>query len=159
MENSGVEIERIRERLAFEARRSSARELARAVGVNHATVTDFVAGRIEKPSGKNWELLVTYYQSLDPLTGPVGSSASERLDASEWPPDWRKRAYALQLEAVTAGADDEEVATVKELMLNPELSGLWAGGKPSGERMKQLDGIEIGVRAWLRQRGRMVKPQ
>lgn len=75
-----------------------------------------------------------------------------------WPAGWRVRAHRLQLEAAEAGASQEEVATVTGWMLDPEIQATWADGVPSAADSKNLAGIEIGARAWLRARGRKVRP-
>lgn len=81
-----------------------------------------------------------------------------RYDAKgNWPEGWRARAYRLQLEAAETGATEEEIATIKGWMLDPQVQALWSGGAPKGDQLKSLDGIEVGARAWLRARGRMVK--
>jgi transcriptional regulator with XRE-family HTH domain len=78
-------------------------------------------------------------------------------DVEAWPQGWTERAYALQLEAAKAGATEEELAAVRGWMLDPGIQALWHGGIPRPEQMHNLDGIEIGARAWLRGRGRKVK--
>lgn len=76
-----------------------------------------------------------------------------------WPEGWQARTYRLALEASEKGATEEEVAVVRGWMMDPQLQLLWSGGAPADDRMTELDGIEIGARAWLRARGRMVKPR
>ncbi|MEA3247227.1 MAG: hypothetical protein U9Q74_13830 [Gemmatimonadota bacterium] len=71
-----------------------------------------------------------------------------------WPAGWQARAYRLALEAAEAGASEEEIAVVRGWMLDPQLQLLWSGGAP--RELKELDGIEVGARAWLRARGRKV---
>lgn len=74
-----------------------------------------------------------------------------------WPKGWNARAYRLQLEAAEAGATEEEISTVRGWMLDPQVQAMWSGGSPKADQLKSLDGIEIGARAWLRARGRMVR--
>lgn len=77
--------------------------------------------------------------------------------ASEWPQAWRQRVYGLQAEAAKVEASEDELATVKRFMLDPEIQLLWKNSTPPADLLKRLEGIEIGVREWLRLRGRMVK--
>lgn len=60
-----LDVEAVRRRVAEQVKRSSAREVARLVGINHQSLTTFASGGITKPSGQNWQRLVAYVESLD----------------------------------------------------------------------------------------------
>jgi hypothetical protein len=78
---------------------------------------------------------------------------------SRWPQGWRARAYRLQLEAEEAGATQAEIESAGRWMLDPEIPNAWSHGRPTNEQLRELAVIELGVRAWLRARGRMLRAE
>jgi len=141
--------------------------LAEKLGVHETTVSKWRTGS-QAPDREMVEQMSAVldlhpawleYGAGDPVPrGAVKAIVSEpRAPDYEpgWPKGWRSRTYRLQLEAEQVGATDEEIAIVRGWMLDSQLQALWSGGAPKD--LKELDGIEIGARAWLRARGRMVK--
>lgn len=93
---------------------------------------------------------------LTELGVPRGTSATP-VDDTPWPIGWKSRVYRLHLEAEEAGADEDELEHIDRVLLDPVVQNKWNTGKPNREQLKNLEGMEIGVRAYLRGRGRMVR--
>jgi hypothetical protein len=139
-------------------------EIAALVGITKGMVTRYRAGY--RPSTLRARTRGKILVALDKLerSGSQGTQATSnparrahRDIVFEWPLGWRSRAYRVQLEAANAGATEYEIATVRGWMLDPTLKAQWAGGAPTAAQLRNLDGIEIGARAWLRGRGRNVR--
>lgn len=138
--------------------------LAELVGVSRVTVSNWRNGAI--PDDHRMPVLLKAFEDRGvkiPAELKRGGRGREATPLSDfrpgWPEGWQARTYRLALEAAEKGATEEEIAVVRGWMMDPQLQLLWSGGAPPDDRMKELDGIEIGARAWLRARGRMVKPR
>lgn len=139
--------------------------LAKLVGVSRVTVSTWRNGHALPDDHRFAELervLAEHGASL-PAAFPDQPAASAVREPTSpyvaWPKGWQVRAHRLSTEAAKAGATEEEIALVRGWMLDPQLNALWFGGPPADDRMSELDGIELGARAWLRARGRKVKPK
>lgn len=136
--------------------------LADALGVSRQTVSHWLNGRFEPDEHRMAKLRKVLRERgaalNDPRAAPLVVRETARADYNPgWPEGWQARTYRLALEAAEAGATEDEIAVVRRWMLDPQLQLLWAGGAPADDQMSELDGIEIGARAWLRARGRKVK--
>lgn len=134
--------------------------LADAVGVSRATVSSWLNGK----SLPDRFRLASLHKVLRDAGAKTSLPVEDMLAVREtpraeyrpgWPEGWQARTYRLALEAAEAGATEEEIAVVRGWMMDPQLQLLWSGGAPT--ELKELDGIEIGARAWLRARGRKVR--
>jgi transcriptional regulator with XRE-family HTH domain len=141
-------------------------EVAGRLGVAHSRVSEWERGTRRPNSGSISRLAAVLGVTVDQLLARGASAQLPQMrvprgthadSGDEWPDGWRSRAYRLQLEAADAGATEDEIAAVRNWMLDPRLQAMWAGGKPNAEQAKNLEGIEIGARAWLRARGRAVR--
>lgn len=75
----GDDVEGVRERIRAAAARSSARRVAKAVGINHQTLTLFAAGTIHQPAGQNWERLVAYAEGQTVTQSDTGSPDTRQI--------------------------------------------------------------------------------
>jgi len=140
-------------------------EAAAALRIDTMTLSRYERG-LRQPLSDLLAAMATLYRV--PVAQLLGQTVVSRetvgrdgnvpaLIEAGWPKGWNARAYRLQLEAAEAGATEDELAAVRGWMLDPQVQAMWSGGAPKADQLKSLDGIEIGARAWLRARGRMVK--
>lgn len=132
------------------------------MGVNRVTVSNWLNGHFMPGEARIAE--IESYLAEHGVTVALDLAGEAAPDISPiplppvgnagWPDGWRARTYRLMLEATEAGATEEEVAVVRGWMMDPQLQALWSGGAPTD--LRELDGIETGARAWLRERGRKV---